>query len=366
MLIARIQKDLFDFIDQDPEDLGGLLEFWYQANSPALSAALTAQPGLNLIVNVSSFKAFERLSKKLFLVADTLVLRDTRKWTSDETGNRAIPIPTSNYKPGYYDDIIGQLQKIRPSPLSHFYRPNLYWSSTTKTLNNGYHVAYASWDYNSIPEEFVKWIAGPGRNYMKTGSILYAPFIPPIEMEKEFLKNDVNLPEYFSSQPCFHQRYDWLSDDKLNALLSVKVPFLDRIDIDTISKIKDDYRDEFTTFSRTLLNSIDGIKASFGTSGFISEIRNIQRNQIDAGLSDLERTARRIASIGALRRVGIIVGLAGLSAATFLGAPVTAIVSGLAATGVAMVMDKVAQLKEQGDLRDKSPYFLWRLRQAAR
>jgi len=180
MLLARIQQDLFDFVDHDPDDFAGLLEFWYQANSPALSAALTAQPGLSLIVNVSSFQSFEVLAKKLFLVADTLVLRDTRKWTKDETGYRDIPIPTSGYKPGYYDDVINDLEKVSPSPLTLLYRPNLYWSSATKTLNNGYHIAYAGWDYNSIPNEFVRWISGPGRSYMRTGSVVYGTIYPDL------------------------------------------------------------------------------------------------------------------------------------------------------------------------------------------
>ena len=366
MLIARIQQDLFDFVDSDPEDFGGLLEFWYQANSAALSAALTAQPGLNLIVNVSSFQSFEELSKKLFLVADTLVLRDTRNWTSDETGFRSIPIPTTEYRPGYYDDIIDQLQMLRPSPLTLLYRPNLYWSSTNKTLNNGYHVTYASWDYNSIPGEFVEWIGGAGRSYMETGRVVYAPFIPSFEMELEFLNNEINLPDHFNALPCFHQNYDWLAEDRLNALFSLQLPFLDGLDIETISKVKEDYRDEFSAFSRVLLASINGIKASIGTQEFARELRYIQKNQIDAGVSDVEKTVKRIASKSALRKGGILVGLLGLNAAVYLGAPEAGIASGIAASGAAMVMDKIAQLNEQGDLREKSPYFLWKLRQRAR
>src|ERR1700693_4676832 len=101
MLLSRIQRDLFEFTGSDPDDFAGLVEFWYQANRPATSAALASQPGLNLIMNVSSFAAFEQLSKKAFLIADTLVLRDTRKWTKEETGFRAIPIPIESYTPGY-------------------------------------------------------------------------------------------------------------------------------------------------------------------------------------------------------------------------------------------------------------------------
>jgi hypothetical protein len=111
---------------------------------------------VNLIVNVSSFQSFESLAKKLFLVSDTLVLRDARKWTQEELGNRTIPIPIEDYRPGYYEDLIDDLRKLRPSPLTLLYRPNLYMSSTTKKLNNGYEVYCASCDYNSIPNEIRK------------------------------------------------------------------------------------------------------------------------------------------------------------------------------------------------------------------
>ncbi|KRD25108.1 hypothetical protein ASE39_23645 [Acidovorax sp. Root267] len=76
MLLSRIQRDLFDFTSQeDSEDFGPLLNFWYRANTPALSAALTAQPGLKLIVDAPSTRALEQMSQKLFLLADTIVLR---------------------------------------------------------------------------------------------------------------------------------------------------------------------------------------------------------------------------------------------------------------------------------------------------
>ena len=217
MLISRIQKDLFDFIDHDPDDLNGLIEYWYMSNSEALSAALTENDGYKIIVNVSSFNHFESLSKKLFLLADTLVLRDTRKWTKEENEFKTIPIPTKGYKPGYIDDVIEQLKKLRPSPLIMVYKPPLYGTSSTKTLNNGYHIAYAGWEYNSIPSEFKDWLTNSGRQYLQTGTIVYSPFIPSFEIELELLKNKVSLPEYFNATPFFDKNYEWLNDKSLNA-----------------------------------------------------------------------------------------------------------------------------------------------------
>jgi len=182
MLISRIQKDLFDFIKNDPDDMDGLIEYWYSANTNALSAALTENQGHNIIVNVSSFDHFELLSKKLFLLADTLILRDIRKWTKEENKFKAIPIPIKGfklahfdlnkegipipieeYKPGYYDDVKDKLKDLRPSPFTIKYKPPLYWTRDTKILKNGYQVAYAGWEYNGIPSEFKNWISGSGQ-----------------------------------------------------------------------------------------------------------------------------------------------------------------------------------------------------------
>lgn len=364
MLLAKIQRDLLDFTDRDPDDFAGLVEFWYQANSEALSAALTAHAGVNLILNVRSFNTFEALAKRLFLVADTLILRDTRDWASDKAEFRTIPMPVDNYRPGFLPDAIDELRHLRPSPLTRLYRPELYWTSETKTLNNGLQIAYAGWDYHSIPSEFLEWIGGPGRDYMRTGQIIYAPFVPPLSMELEFLKNGVSLPAQFGASSLFHQSHDWLTDDHLQALLSLKLPFLDGLDIETISKVKQDNYDAFSSFSRSLLDSVNGIKSALGTDGFVREVRSIQRNQIDAALSDVEKALRRISTSSTLRKKGILIGLLGLDAVAFVGVPVATLVTGLAAGAAAMVAERVTKLRDQGDISDKKGYFLWKLQNA--
>jgi len=365
MLLARIQQDLFDFTERDPEDFSGLVEFWYRANSEALSAALTAHHGLNFILNVRSFGNFEALAKRLFLVADTLILRDTRDWASDAGGYCDMPVPTGSYVPGYWPDVQNELRRLRPSPLTLIHRPDLYWTSTAKTLNNGLQVAYAGAGFHPIPAEFLAWIGGPGRNYLKTGQVVYAPFIPPLAMELEFLKKEVDLPSQFGAASLFHQKHEWLADDRLRAILSLDIPFLDGLDITTLSAVKQDNYDAFSTFSRSLLDAVNGIKSALGSEGFGREIRSIQRNQIDAALSDVEKTIRRVNQSRALRKQGILAGLLGLNAAAFVGVPEATLVTGIAAGAAAMVAERVTHMREQGELGDKKGYFLWKLKNAS-
>lgn len=365
MLVSRIQRDLFEFAGQDREDFAGLVEFWYRENSNALSAALTAQAGLNIIVNISEFRSFETLAKRLFLLADTLIIRDTRELKEGPGQYRDIPIPF-DYKPGFLDDVIDQLKLLKPSPMTLLQRPTMYMTSTHKKLNNGYQAAYAGGVWSLIPPEFVSWIEGSGRHYMESGSVVYAPFIPPLAMELEFLKERISLPDYFAGTPFFHQNFEWLSGPQVHALLSLKIPFLDGLDITTISVVKEDHREEFAAFSRSMLDSVTGIKSALGTETFVSEVRHIQRDLVDAALSDVSKTISRIKRSEALRKAGLLAGLVGLNGAALLGAPAAAVVAGLGTTaGAALVAEKLAQLKAEGDLRDKKGYFLWRMQQAA-
>lgn len=110
-----------------------------------------------------------------------------------------------------------------------------------------------------------------------------------------------------------------------------------------------------------MLNSLDTVKSSVGTEQFSAEVRNVQRNLIDAGVSDVEKTFKRISALSSLRKKGMLVGLVGLNAAACFGAPELALVSGLAASGIKMVSDKVDELKENSQLKEFKHYFLWKI-----
>lgn len=368
MLLARIQRDLYDFTSQEsPEDFGPLMNFWYCANTPALSAALSAQPGLKLIVDAPSVRALEQMSQKLFLLADTIVLRglSPAPLHNLELLEPEYLAPTANYKPGYIDEVISQLEKLRPSPLT-LMGPTPYWTSTAKTLKSGLHVAYATDMCGGTPREIVQWLSEPGRSLLESGRLAYAPFIPSLEMEHEFIRKRVDLSAYFNTSPCFHHSADWLTKQQLDVLFSLRFPCLDGLDLDTLTQVKLDYHEEFESFSRLMLTSLDTVKAVVDTEQFAAEVRNVQRNLIDAGVSDVEKTFKKISAISSLRKKGMVVGLLGLNAAAYLGAPELFLVSGLAASGVKMVADKIDELKEQNQLKEFKHYFLWKISNSAK
>jgi hypothetical protein len=368
MLLARIQRDLFDFTQQEePEDFGPLLNFWYRANSPAISAALVEKPGLKLILDAPSTRSLEQMTRKLFLLADTIVLRGLSPEAPRdiECLEPAHLTPTGGYKPGYIDEVIEQLRNLRPSPLT-LAGPNPYWSSTKKTLKSGIPATYAMDMSGGTPKEIVQWIGGPARSLFESGHFVYAPFIPSIEMEHEFIRQNVDIFAYYNASPCFHHNADWLNKQQLDALFSLQIPFLEGIDLDTLAKIKCEYHDEFESFSRVMMDSLNAVKEKVGTEQFHSEVRHIQRNLIEAGVSDVQKTFKKVSALSSLRRKGMFAGLLGLNAAAYLGAPELFLASGLTAAGVKMVADKIDELKEQNQLREFKSYFLWKVSREAK
>jgi hypothetical protein len=365
MLISKLQNDLLEFIKYDTADAKDLIEFWYKANSLALSASLTEDNGYKLIVNVSSFKDFEKLSKKLFLIADTLILRDTRKLIKSESTS-GMEIVIEDYQPKCFNEIINDLKLLEPSPLTMIPQYKLFWSATKKLFNNGYEGIYAgSFDRPAyIPDDFIDWIQSSGKQYLQNESIVYAPFIPPIEYELEFLKNDISVASTFNSTSLFYKDNMWLEEMGLKTLIDLKIPFIDNIDIDTLSKIKQDNYDEFLNFRNSMLNSINNIKGLIGTKEFIKEVQYIQRNDIDYNLSKIKQKIKKFENITSLRKLGICTGLVGIDIAMYFGASTTPIISALSASVVATIMDKATDLKETNEIKNESAYIIWKLGQS--
>ena len=157
-----------------------------------------------------------------------------------------------------------------------------------------------------------------------------------------------------------------MKQNQIHALLSLDVPFLDGLDIKTIAQVKEEYQDEFQSFSRAVFDSVRDIKAAFGTEGFIAETRHIQRNLIDSALADVTKTVNKVTKSKALRRAGMLTGLIGLNGAALFGAPEATLIAGLGSSGAALVLEKLAQLKEDSEIKESNGYFLWKLQHSVK
>lgn len=119
------------------------------------------------------------------------------------------------------------------------------------------------------------------------------------------MRQNADFGAFFDTQPLYSD-YPWLGSNKLATLLRLRFPCLDGLDLDTMAKVKDDHRDEFEAFSRTILNAVEASKACIGTSDFIFETQKIQRDIIDAGLADVQRSVNKIKRSPALQREGCV------------------------------------------------------------
>lgn len=360
MLTSVIQKDLLDFIKYDKDDRKGLIQFWYMANSNALSASLTQTDSLKLMLNLSDFSHFEHLSKKLFLMSDTIILRDNRHLTENEGRPDCIPF-IKDYKPSFWDDYKDQISQLTPSPFTLQYNPSAFWTSTSKKLNNGLIAGYA-FDITNIPipEEFIEWISNDGHKYLSTGNIIYAPFIPPIEFEMELLRNKVSLPDTYQAVSLFCEQNTFLQSSAITALLSLRIPAIENIDIQTIKRIKEDNYDSYNEFSVSIMNALINIKSIEGTANFKNEVAYIQRNLIDDSTDKVIQSTKLLKSSTVLRRMGFAINVLGITASLF--SPEYSTVGALSGLTPGLI-EMITDLKRRSIIKETKSSFLLELQQ---
>lgn len=356
MQLRTFNQAMYKWCDLDEEAKVGLLNFWFNSSCFDLAKVLLNEKGNKLIVNTDSFVNFEQITKRLLLFADILAIRDTRPFP--EPGLEIVPIPLDHGK--FERPELENLQ--RPKIMRMFGGSYTYTSDTfIKPLSDGRTACVAMGSPIRFPDDTYDWIFGKGKEYFETGQVIYAPFIPPIEVELEFLKQGYSLPETFGAQPLFSDVTDYLNTTELSALLKLNLPTLDNLDVSTLKKVKDDYQDEFQSFRNNIIESVTKVKSAVGTEQFYNEVKHIQRNNIDDSLSKLSKRVNSISKMQSIRTAGCFVGVAGLTLSAILGIPQTAVVAGATANLTAFIADFIMKMKEKGELKDNPAYFLWQL-----
>jgi len=354
-MLKKLYKDFFYYVALHDIHKKGLIDQWYRENYVALACALRNSEGLKILINVESLSDFEVYCKKLFLFADTIVIRDIQKRNNNDF--ELVEIPVTNAYRREYKELNGK--KIPPI-LVHPPQAG-FWTTSKLKLNDGNDVPLAVKLSSYFPSKAYDWMLNSGKPYIETGQIVYAPFIPPIEVELEFLKQGVNMPSFYDSQPFFHKECDWLSDKSLTTLLMLKLPTLENLDITTLNEIKADNYDSFKVFRNELLDSISQIKSNFGTEDFIRELKYIQRNRIDDNIDKLNIKIKKIESMRTLRGLGSVIGLAGINIVAYLGLSSVAPITGIATSLSGMVYEHILRMKERSELEENPSYFIWKM-----
>lgn len=355
-MLRKMSEDFFNYVGLHDTAKKGLIDNWYRENYIPLACALNNSEGLKLLINVESLSEFEKYCKKLFLFADTIVIRDIQKRQEDEF--ELVEIPVSNDYRKVYNELNGK--KIPPILVAP---PQAgYWTSSKLKLNDGNEVPLAIKLSSYFPSKAYEWMLNSGKPYIETGQIVYAPFIPSLEVELEFLKQGVSVPSFYDTQSFFHKECDWLSDKSLTTLLMLKLPTIENLDITTLNEIKSDNYDSFKIFRNEILNSITQIKSNFGTEDFLRELKYIQRNRIDDNIDKLNLEVKKIESMRSLRRLGIAIGLAGIDILAYLNLSTEAsLITGITTNLSGIVNEHIKRLTERSQLEDNSSYFIWKM-----
>ena len=342
-------------LHNDSELKRGLLDEWYRINYLNLADAIQQEPGLKLIIDVSSFDTLEKYSKKLFLLSDTIIVRDAITRPPAEKSPALIPALNSLYQTSENIDI-DHLPPILIAPPGH---TCTYWTSSIVKLKNGINVPTAFKFISYFPKQFYDWALTSGRKLLETGQIVYAPFIPSFEIEYEFMSKGFSIPQSFNAQSCYFRDYNWLNETHLISLLSLRLPTIENIDINTMSKIKKDNYDIYKKFSTELISSIESIKSQVGTEDWAKEMRYIQKNKIDDNIDKINSELKKIGNMRTLRKIGYAIGLLGLDIST--GNILSSLCSMTKSIISQGVTEAIKQLAETNKLQENPYYFLWKV-----
>lgn len=350
--LKDIFASLYRFTEMydEGEDREAMTSWWYTICAKDIARVYKNTPGNKLIVNCNSLHNWEYVADRLLLISDAVAIRDTRPFEGS-VGFVAIPDRQ------LYDR--SEIEKLPLPPIGRTLAHANYASEDTIPRVGKTPTAMAL--YEAFPKDAYDWIFEKGREYHATGTIFYAPFIPPLAVELEFMKHRISIAELLGGEPLYAESVDFFDTNSLLALASLKLPTLEGVSLEYLNKIKLDHQDDFAAFSRAILKAINTIKSEAGSELFAKEVRSIQRDLIDDNIDKLNRKYRQITTMRTLSAGGVFIGTMGLSFAALQGASLPALTTGIAGTVAAGIAHAAAQIKEKYGLKDNPMHFLWRL-----
>lgn len=360
-------SSLYRFSDLLPDQRKSMATLWYVNSCVDLALAIKNMPGQKLFVNSSSIKSIENSLNKLFLLSDVVAVRDTRKFIDNGEPGGVLEISEFPHDWQPYDrvEFLQHCKEPPPPIIRKMFSHRLASSSMTMVPALNCTVPRSLLISDQFHDDVYEWIFGSGRQFLESGQVVYAPFIPPIEVELEFIKNKLSVMDMYGGQSLFVEDFDFLDESSLLALASLKLPTFENIPLPLLGKIKIDNQDEFGNFSRAILKAVGSIKSSAGSESFVKEVRSIQRDIIDDNVQKIRRKYEQIAKMRSLSAGGVFVGTIGIGLSMIEGAAIPAITTGLAGAVTASIAHTAALIKERYGLCDNPMHFLWRVQRAA-
>ena len=357
-LLAEITSSLYDLYDiknNEGERVWSdvaLTSLWYKFASADLAAAFRQTPGLKIIVNGNDVPNWTIAAKTLFGIADAVAIRDTRP-TEQEVTTCGMPTWQLYNK--------SRIEPPAKPILLKALGENGYWSSTSEEIAGRGTLAYMLYFPQVFAENVYDWLFREGRSYQNSGRAIFAPFVPDLEIELEFLKHGISISDQLNAESLWSNQIDFLNKDQMLALATLSLPRLNGIGVDELARVREDYRDEFERFSRAILKAVTSIKASSSSEDFMKECRGIQRDIIDENVDKLTQRYKLISKMRFAGAAGITLGAIGVGISGIAGAQLPAIVSGVGGSAVAGIALAAAEYKERFGASENPMHFLWRL-----
>jgi len=242
--LKPILSSLYAFVNMYPASRLAMTNLWFHNSARDIALAFQQTDGIKLIVSSSDLNNLKSVAYKLMLVSDSIAIRDTRSLNEDSGG---VIFP--EWCPYDVEKLKQKVSKpVFIRPLSHFE----IWSSTMLEVPGIGKYPIAMSIFQRFDDDVYEWIFGDGRKYHESGDVFYAPFIPPLDVELEFMKHGVSLSEGYGGESLYSQQYDYFDRTALTALASIDFPTLNGVNKDDLIKLNTIIMTSLLTFRGTL------------------------------------------------------------------------------------------------------------------
>lgn len=389
--LGKLNTSLFELVESFPRATWEIVDFHFKSAYDDYIALLQRSPGRNVAAFADDVASFDRLCRRLLLVADTVVFNVGTY--AEQPTVAMLPIPDSVGSPvlGVAPVVDPETRKPRfPKPAEVAYmltmtaalaesrgpdtvlgyewgRDSGVWqrSNFTRTSEpyrndrgEACHIAVGlGCRYD---EETYRWLSDQARSLMTQGALVFAPFV---RVTRGSSKADEGLLKSKALGAGFATTESVVGIERgeLHPVTTLSVPYIDNVPLSVLADVLADEGESLRAFRRAMDRVVEDMEAATDPATAAAELRHLKRDLLEDELDKLKDACGRITRMRALSAVGAGVATGAISLAAAFGMAVPEVIMG-AAGGLTTALAELWQTGEEKKQVRKSPvYWLWKV-----
>lgn len=316
-----------------------LLDEYYTARGCYYAAFASDSEGTKIVISTDTTKGLTEQVRKLSLFADHIIIRH------------------KTLVPRYMEEeLFSGFESDENSRCSEQFSP-----LKTDVLDASMPY-FCSCPVPNKLTEFISWLDGEGREWVKNGLVTYVPVMFPEDFDFVCFDEEININSLFRESGLLPNASNRLNTSSANAVKEIEFPYIANITPDAVNKLKIDHQDLLINFQNTLLNSFSNIEST-NLENFEREIDYIYHNVIEEGIQDIQIKIKKAKRIQGSQTKSAVLTTGFIGLAFYFGAPPAAVVAALAKPVYDIYQSRINRFEAMEDIKNKPMYMFIHLSQ---